>query len=218
MLFHRWTSDGILCFALLQIILWGSVIFLFHLTSLYYLPAWLVQLFLFTTFLVIWLHWCVAVSNPGFAKCSGRYCDSYCDDCGIYRWPTTHHCCRCRRCVYEFDHHCPVVANCIGRGNRKQFIMLLWVGLLTLFLAITMGIYLFHHYRETGFAVITIFMTVVAICIIYMLMEQIAFISWQVDRCTALRRGLRVSHNFSAAFRMARVRRFMGSDPRQWFF
>jgi len=50
----------------------------------------------------------------------------FCITCRIWRPPGTHHCGTCNTCVAGFDHHCDFLGKCIGAGNMKLFILLLW--------------------------------------------------------------------------------------------
>jgi hypothetical protein len=52
----------------------------------------------------------------------------YCRICDSPKPPRTHHCSTCRVCVRKMDHHCPWVGQCVGYGNYKSFILLLWGG------------------------------------------------------------------------------------------
>ncbi|KAI5180774.1 palmitoyltransferase ZDHHC9/14/18 [Nematocida sp. AWRm80] len=49
----------------------------------------------------------------------------YCNTCNIFRPKGTSHCQECNGCVYQMDHHCPWLGNCIGKRNYTSFIYLL---------------------------------------------------------------------------------------------
>ncbi|CAE7243327.1 PAT11 [Symbiodinium pilosum] len=50
----------------------------------------------------------------------------FCAPCSDGKPPGSHHCTICRRCVFDMDHHCPFIGNCVGRGNRRSFVVFLF--------------------------------------------------------------------------------------------
>ena len=79
--------------------------------------------------MVFWV-W-VWLSDPGklkpdpalnFTKLLDTFeASSLCPECEVIRTPRCRHCNLCGVCVDRFDHHCPWVNNCIGKGNYAQF-------------------------------------------------------------------------------------------------
>jgi len=47
----------------------------------------------------------------------------YCRTCRKPKPARTHHCHICKKCILKMDHHCPWVANCVGHGNYRYFVL-----------------------------------------------------------------------------------------------
>ncbi|KAL6517555.1 hypothetical protein OROMI_033256 [Orobanche minor] len=54
-----------------------------------------------------------------------------CPTCKIIRPVRSKHCAVCKRCVEQFDHHCPWISNCVGKRNRWDFVVFILMGTLT---------------------------------------------------------------------------------------
>ncbi|KAG3028247.1 hypothetical protein JG687_00009311 [Phytophthora cactorum] len=60
----------------------------------------------------------------------------FCQHCERPKPRRAHHCRECRRCIYEMDHHCPWINNCVGYYNYRHFwLLLLYIWVSSLYVA-----------------------------------------------------------------------------------
>mmetsp|Transcript_26452 Transcript_26452/g.48561 ORF Transcript_26452/g.48561 Transcript_26452/m.48561 type:complete len:1159 (-) Transcript_26452:265-3741(-) len=86
-----------------------------------------------------------------------KLCQGPCLVCGMQRRPLrAKHCTMCKKCVHQFECHCPLIGNCIGRNNYRRFILFLFVGFLSAtHFILTSGAYMFRL-TQAGSAVSSI--------------------------------------------------------------
>ena len=74
-----------------------------------------------------------------------------CDTCNIMRPPGASHCKMCDNCVMGFDHHCVFISNCVGKRNRKYFVLFLVYGGILAFVATCLIIRIMYYVYVTKF-------------------------------------------------------------------
>jgi hypothetical protein len=68
-----------------------------------------------------------------------------CVTCKIVRPLRAKHCSMTDRCVEEFDHYCPWVGNCVGKGNRHLFLIFLWLELFAMLISAVVTCFRLHQ-------------------------------------------------------------------------
>ena len=73
--------------------------------------------------------------------------DTLCPHCEIIMPRRTRHCSVCNKCVERFDHHCPWISNCVGKGNFAYFyfhILFVFLYVIGSFTASILCKYMYH--------------------------------------------------------------------------
>ena len=79
-----------------------------------------------------------------------------CVTCKIVRPLRAKHCSMTDRCVQEFDHYCPWVGNCVGKGNRHLFLIFLWLELFAMLISAVVTCFRLHQaYKRDSWVEVT---------------------------------------------------------------
>ncbi|KAK8883009.1 hypothetical protein M9Y10_045657 [Tritrichomonas musculus] len=129
----------------------------------YIIQDWIfIGVFIFLSIIFLWTYYVACWSDPGsterFYKKLGvldKILEKkippeltlmpVCKVCHLPKPERTHHCSRCNQCYFRFDHHCPLIGNCVALNNFKGFILMpIYGGILCILLSIE----LFMQHRK----------------------------------------------------------------------
>ena len=83
-----------------------------------------------------------------------RYC--YCDICCLFKTDSVHHCRKCNECFVGLDHHCTWLNKCIGKNNRKSFILFIFSSILVIvYILITMTNQAWRSLRKAEMSILS---------------------------------------------------------------
>ena len=118
-----------------------------------------------------------------------------CNTCQIMRPPEASHCRVCDNCVMGFDHHCAFISNCVGKRNRKYFVLFLFYGgvfaLIATCLIVRIIYYVFvTKFNETLLVIWKNNKYLFILCIILFIICLLSFCSLEVLYCQLIFFGL----------------------------
>ena len=116
-----------------------------------------------------WSYWVACWGDPGSLETFYRECGvlemiqsgnippeltslPVCNKCHLPKPDRAHHCSTCNQCYFRFDHHCPVIGNCVALWNYKGFLMMpIYGGVLMILMGLELGVH-----RGYEFAIVSL--------------------------------------------------------------
>ena len=136
---------------LCEVLLWGTFIMLFFFVFPYInADGWFP--FLSTLFFSSQIFFTFTVKRqPGYMKGKSKVPflklvekfdpNMLCPACEVICTADSRHCYICNQCVERFDHHCPWVNNCVGKGNYAYFYLFVMTQSMYLFSVLLVSVF-----------------------------------------------------------------------------
>ena len=140
-----------------------------------------------------------------------------CEKCHLPKPTRAHHCSECNRCYFRWDHHCPVVGNCIAHRNMKAFMLFLFYSCCVILLSGLNGLLSYFFVKS-----ITLMVAIVLIVLDIVVSLWIGCFAWQyipevcVNRTTIEKIAGNDAHTYDKGT-MKNIQEVFGEACYLWF-